>query len=210
MSGLLDLLNSDMGKQIINGVSQQTGAPENKTADVLSMALPVLMGAMKKNVQTPDGAAGLLGALTSKHDGSILDNLGGLFSGGVDDSVMKDGSGILGHLLGNKQPAVESALSEKSGLDAGSIAQILKIAAPIIMGYIGKEQKQTNVSDGSGLNSLLGGLLGGQPEQNQSLITTLLDADGDGSILDDVAGMVLGNNKNKGGLGGMLGNLFGK
>ncbi len=210
MSGLLDLLNSDLGKQIINGVSQQTGASENKTADVLNMALPVLMGAMKKNVQTPDGAAGLLGALTSKHDGSILDNLGGLFSGGVDDSVMKDGSGILGHLLGNKQTAVESALSEKSGLDAGSIAQILKIAAPIIMGYIGKEQKQTNVSDGSGLNSLLGGLLGGQPEQNQSLITTLLDADGDGSILDDVAGMVLGNNKNKGGLGGMLGNLFGK
>jgi hypothetical protein len=68
MSGLLDLLNSDMGKQIINGVSQQTGASENKTADVLSMALPVLMGAMKKNVQTPDGASGLLGALSSKHD----------------------------------------------------------------------------------------------------------------------------------------------
>lgn len=210
MSGLLDLLNSDMGKQIINGVSQQTGAPENKTADVLNMALPVLMGAMKKNVQTSEGASGLLGALSSKHDGSILDNLGGLFSGGVDDSVMKDGAGILGHLLGDKQPVVENTLSEKSGLDAGSIAEILKIAAPIIMGFMGKQQRQSKISDSGGLNTLLGSMLGGQPQQNQSLITTLLDSDGDGSILDDVAGMVLGSSKKKGGLGGMLGGLFGK
>ena len=39
----------------------------------------------------------------------------------------------------------------------------------------------------------------------------LIDADGDGSVLDDVAGMVLGGSKKKkGGLGGMLGGLFGK
>ena len=61
-----------------------------------------------------------------------------------------------------------------------------------------------------GLGSLLGSTLGGQPEQNQSLITSLLDADGDGSILDDVAGMVMGSNQKKSGLGGMLGSLFGK
>ncbi|WP_340198705.1 DUF937 domain-containing protein [Ascidiimonas sp. W6] len=210
MSGLLDLLNSDMGKQIINGVSNQTGAPENKTADVLSMALPLLMGAMKKNVQSPEGASGLLSALSSKHDGGILDNLGGLFNGGVDESVMQDGSGILSHLLGDKQSNVENTLSAKSGLDAGSISQILKVAAPIIMGFMGKQQRQSNVNDSSGLNTLLGSMLGGQPQQNQSLITSLLDADGDGSILDDVAGMVLGSNKKKGGLGGMLGGLFGK
>ena len=32
MSGLLDLLNSPMGKQLINGTAQQTGQPEDKTA----------------------------------------------------------------------------------------------------------------------------------------------------------------------------------
>ena len=51
MSGLLDLLNSPMGKQIISGVAGQTNQPENKTADVLSMALPILMGAMKRNAK---------------------------------------------------------------------------------------------------------------------------------------------------------------
>lgn len=209
MSGLLDLLNSPMGKQLISGVAGSTGQSENKTGDVLSMAMPLILGAMKKNVATPQGAQGLMSALNNKHDGGILDNLGGLFGGGVDEAVTNDGAGILGHLFGGSQGNVENALSQKSGMDAGSIANILKIAAPIVMGFIGKQSKQNNVQDANGMNSLLGGLLGGQPEQNQSLITTLLDADGDGSILDDVAGMVMGGGK-KGGLGGLLGGLFGK
>ena len=57
----------------------------------MSMALPLLMGAMKRNTATPEGANGLMGALNnSKHDGSILDNLGGLFNGGVDEEVKNE------------------------------------------------------------------------------------------------------------------------
>jgi hypothetical protein len=210
MSGLIDLLNSPVGKQLISGVAGQTGQTEDKTADVLSMAMPLLLGAMKKNAADPQSASGLMNALTSKHNGSILDNLGGLFQGGVATEVLDDGAGILGHILGNKQPAVENALSKQSGIDAGSIAQILKIAAPIIMGYLGRQQAQSNVGNANELSSLLGSMLGGQPKQNQNLITSLIDADGDGSVLDDVAGMVLGSKQKKGGIGGMLGGLFGK
>lgn len=70
------------------------------------MALPVLMKAMERNAATPEGAQGLLGALNGKHDGSILDNLGGLFGGGVDEDVKVDCSKILGHVLGNRQQGV--------------------------------------------------------------------------------------------------------
>ena len=209
MSGLLELLNSPMGKQIISGVSGSTGQSEGATGGLLSMALPVLMGAMKKNVQTPEGASGLMGALSGKHNGSILDNLGGLFDGGIDESVQQDGAGILSHLLGSNQANVENALSQKSGMDAGSVGQILKVAAPILMGVLGKQTQQAGVSDANGMNALLGSMLGGQPKENQSLISSLLDSDGDGSILDDVAGMVLGGKKS-GGIGGLLGGLFGK
>ena len=199
-----------MGRELIQGVSRETGQPENKTADVLGMALPLLMGAMKKNASSPEGAQGLINALSSKHNGSILDDLGGLFGGGVDAGVLNDGAGILGHVLGSRQPAVETALSQKSGMDADTIASILKIAAPIILGYLGKQRAQNNISDADGLTSLLGSMLGGQPRSNQSLITSLIDADGDGSVLDDVADMMMGGSKKKSGLGGMLGGLFGK
>ena len=211
MSGILDLLNSDLGKTIISGVSGQTNQPSNKTADVLTMALPVLMAAMKRNASTPQGAEGLMGALSGKHDGTILDNLGGFFGGGVDAAVMSDGDKILGHVLGSKKQGVESIIGQKSGMDASSVAQILQVAAPILMGVLGKQTRQNNISSANDLSGMLGGLLGGNDAQEeQSFLEKILDADGDGSVVDDVAGMVLGSAKNKGGLGGLLGGLFGK
>jgi len=212
MSGLLDLLSSPMGKQLISGVAGQTGQSNDKAGSVLSMALPLLMGAMKKNAATPQGAQGLMGALSGKHDGSILNDLGGLFGGGVDQSVMDDGAGILGHVLGSKQPQVENALSQKSGMDTGTIGTILKVAAPLLMGYLGNQTKTQNVTDANGLNNILGGMLGGSDggQKQQSLIESFLDSDGDGSILDDVAQMALGGNKGGGGIGSLLGGLFGK
>lgn len=168
MSGILDILNSDLGKSLVSGVATQTNQSQGKTQEVLNMALPVLMTAMKRNASSPDGAQGLLSALTSKHDGSILDNLGGLFgSGGVDANVISDGSKILGHVLGNKQGNVENAISAKSGVDAGSVAQILKVAAPILMGMLGSQAKQQNVNSPSALDGLLGGLLGGSSAKNE-------------------------------------------
>jgi len=214
MAGLLDLLNSDAGKQIISGVSSETNQSPDKTSQVVSMALPILMGAMKRNASSPEGAEGLLSALNNKHDGSILDNLGGLFSGGVDDEVKKDGAGILGHVLGGSQNNVANALSQKSGMDTGSVMQILQVAAPIILGFLGKQKRQNNVQSQSGIEGLLGGMLGGggkQQQKKQTLIESILDGDNDGSIIDDVAGMVFSSGgKKKGGLGGLLGGLFGK
>jgi hypothetical protein len=171
------------------------------------MTLPVLMQAMKRNASTPQGAEGLLSALNSKHDGSILDNLGGLFSCGVNDDVVNDGGKILSHILGNKQQNIQIALSQKSVMDAGSVANILKVATPILMGVLGKQSREANVNNSSGLDGLLDGLIkGNSPQQEQSFLESILDADGDGSVIDDVAEMVLGGvKKKKGDLGGLFG-----
>lgn len=216
MSGILDLLNSDIGKQMIGGISQETNQSADKTASVVSMALPILLGAMKRNASTESGAAGLMSALDNKHDGSILDNLGGLFGGGVNEDVKVDGLGILGHVLGGSQDNAVRAVSKKSGLDASSVMQILQVAAPLVLGYLGKQKKEQNISSSNGIGDLLGGLLGGggqqQPAKQQSMIESLLDGDDDGSVIDDIAGMVFnsGGKDSSGGLGGLLGGLFGK
>ncbi|CAM3422844.1 DUF937 domain-containing protein [Aequorivita lipolytica] len=213
MSGIVDLLNSDLGKKIIGGISQETHQPVDKTASVVAMAMPILLGAMKRNASSDSGAANLMNALNNKHDGSILDNLTGLFGGGVNEDVKQDGLGILGHVLGGSQDNAVHALSQKSGLDTNSVMQILQVAAPILLGYLGKQKQERNVSSESGIGDLLGSLMGGsnkkQPQQ-QSLIESLLDGNNDGSVIDDIAGMFLGGNKKKGGIAGMLGGFFGK
>jgi len=211
MASILDLLNSDVGRQLISGASAQTGQPADKTASVLSMAMPAILGAMQRNAATPQGAQNLNNALAdSKHDGSILDSLSGLLGGGsADSALMNDGAGILRHVLGGNQERVEQNISRNSGVDAGSVGQIIKMAAPILMAVLGSQKRKDNVDQG-GLGGLLGSVMGQSGKHDQSLIETLLDADGDGSVIDDIAGMVMGGNKKKdGGIGGMLGGLFG-
>ncbi len=211
MAGILDLLNSDIVKTLINGTSQQLGQDKAKTTSALNAALPLLLGAMKNNAKTPEGASGLLSALgNDKHEGGILDNLGDILGGNsIDEDVMQDGAGILRHVFNGKEQNIASAVGKSSGLDAGSAMNTLKVAAPVLMGLLGKESRQQNVADQNGIGDLLGGLMGGEGQQQESIVTALLDADNDGSVIDDIAGMLLGGSK-KGGSSGLLGGLLGR
>lgn len=212
MASILDLLSSDLGKQLISGASAKTGQSEDKIANVLSMALPVILGAMQRNAATPTGAQSLNNALEdNRHDGSILEQLSGLSGSGSgsDSNLINDGAGILKHVLGGNQQSVEQNISKTSGVDSGSVAQIIKMAAPILMGVLGSQKRKDNIGEG-GIGDLLGSVLGKNTNHDQSFFESLLDADGDGSVIDDVAGTVMGTNKKKGGLGGLLSGLFGK
>ncbi len=210
MGNISELLNSDLGKQIISGIGKQTGTSEKDTASVVSAATPILMGMLQKNASSEQGATGILGAL-SKHDGSILDNLSGFLSSG--DTA--DGNGILGHILGSKKDTVEKAISQQTGVSSANTSKIIAMLAPIVMGYLGKESKGKNVTSGGGLGGLLGGLLGGSSSSSSSvggnILSSLLDQDGDGKLgVNDVITAISGKKKKSGGLGGLLGGLFGK
>ena len=200
MAGILDLLNSDMGKQIIRSVSEKTGLDASQATNVVYSTLPALLGQMQNNLTSKEGASGLLTALTSgKHDGSILGNISGFLNGGD----FTDGNKILGHVLGGNQEKMVQGLSSKTGVDSSIISKILPMLAPIIMGYLAKQTKKDGVSTGSGLNDILGGLMGG----NGGGLTSMLDQNGDGKL--DVSDAMSAVNK-KGGLGGLLGKLFSK
>lgn len=205
MSGILDLINSDLGKQIVGNISNQVGTSEGETTSVLSSALPQLVNAMQNNASSADGASGLLGALMSGKHGGLLDNIGGMLGGGLDT---EDGGKILGHVLGGNQSELENNLSLSSGVPSDKIGSILKMAAPLLMAFLANKAKSNNVQNGSDLGGLLGGLLGGSgTASGTSVLTSVLDQDGDGQLgINDAVAAV----SKKGGLGGLLGKLFGK
>ncbi|RUA23509.1 MAG: hypothetical protein DSY76_09435 [Bacteroidetes bacterium] len=192
MSGIFDLLQGPMGQIIMQGASSQLGLDSNKTQSAMSAAIPMLMGALKRQASNPDTASGLFNALRSKHDGSILDNVMDIFGGGnVNEDVVQDGDKILGHVLGGKKEVVAEVLSKQKGIDIGSAMNILKMAAPLVMGMLGRQTRQTNVSNPTDLTNIIGNMLGGHKEavQHSSFIESILDADNDGSIIDDLFNM---------------------
>ena len=191
---LADLLNSSIGQSIVKNVSGQFGLDERQAASAVNVAVPVILGGLNRNAQTPEGAASLNNALESKHDGSLLDNLGSVLGGGNITDLLQDGGGILGHVFGNNVPVVENGVAQKTGISADKIGPIIKMLAPIVMAYLGKEKSTNNVNAG-GLGDLLGGLLGGGAPQKRSrggifdMVSGFLDKDKDGSAIDDIFDM---------------------
>ncbi|MDZ7838522.1 MAG: DUF937 domain-containing protein [Actinomycetota bacterium] len=151
MASLMESLMGMLSGDTLDKISQQVGAPKEKTQQALPDILAVLTGGLAKNSSRQEGAQELSQALARDHDGSVLNNLGDY----INHYKEADGNKILKHVLGSKQPEVEKNLSQKDGLDIGTIGNLLAMAAPIVMGVLGKTQRQSNLDAGS-LSSLLG------------------------------------------------------
>jgi len=207
MSGILDLLNSEMGQQLVNGAGKQMGLDSKSTTSALSTAMPLILGALKNNSNSAEGSAQLLGALNSPaHSGGArLDNMSSILGGdSIDQDVLDDGANILGHVFGGQESNAANALSKSSGLDMNSAMNMLKVAAPFIMSYLGKQTKDNNVSESGGLGDMLGGLLGSQGGDMASMASLIQGFNGNDSSIDDIAGMLGGGGKSAGGLGGLI------
>ena len=184
---LIDLLAQQLSGDQLTKVSKQIGADEGATSRAASAAIPLLVSALARNSAQPKGAQSLFDALERDHDGSILDDLPGL----LGDPQAANGAGILKHVLGDRRGPVENGLAQSTGMDSGSAGQLLQILAPVVMGALGQTKREQGL-DANGLAALLGS----QQQSAQSaspdvigLLGDLLDADHDGSALDDIAGI---------------------
>ena len=195
---ITDLLQGPLKDVIIGQVGKQLGIEDTDKANTaVDGIFATLLNAVAKNALQPEGQAQLQNALEKDHDGSILDNLCGFLSGAVQPSNPKttNGAGILKHILGDKTEVAAENISKESGIDTSKIMQLMMTLAPIVLGYLGKanttQQAQPQQGGGGGLMDIIMGAtktVNKQPT-NQSFLEKMLDKDGDGSIIDDIASM---------------------
>lgn len=185
---------AQMGRQI--GLDPQT------TQRAVGAALPVLVGALARNAQTPAGAASLAGALQRDQHGSILDDLGGFLGQGGGGGMGGIGGAILNHVLGGRQDQASVAVGKAAGIDWSKAAQLLAMLAPIVMAVLGKRGQ----SNGFDIGDLVGMLQGDNAKVQQAspgaggMLDSILDRDGDGKVEgEDLAGLGMS----------VLGGLFG-
>lgn len=139
--GLVGMLLNHFGGDLAKQLSQRLGIDEATARQAIAIAIPLLIAALARNTRTSAGADSLSGALQRDHDGSILGQLGNLFN----QRQLDDGKGILRHTLGKKQSDVEQRLTNATGVDGATLLQML---APLVMGQLGKVQRQENLDAG--------------------------------------------------------------
>jgi len=194
---LIDLLTGNTGNQVAERAESKFGINKNQVLALLAVAAPLIISYLSKKSQSSGEAESLNTALDKDHDGSILNDVT------QAEARQSEGNSILNHIFGGEKQNVENQLSQKTGISIDKIGPVLSMLAPIIMGYIGKEKQQNNVGAG-GLGGLLESILGTASSQAQNTQS---------NPLNDILGSVLRNNndqkKDGGGLGSILGNIFG-
>jgi OmpA-OmpF porin, OOP family len=155
---LLALLKDNLTPEMISKAANLVGEDAGSTATAMSGILPAVLGSVVSKAADADGASGIMSMLSSGgHDGGIMDNLGGMLGGGSGtDGIMSAGSGILTSLLGDKMGGIVSLISSFAGIKSGSASSLMSLAAPMVMGAIGKQVSGGNMG-ASGLMSLLAG-----------------------------------------------------
>lgn len=214
---MMDMIMQAAGGNTAQQAGNQFGLSPEMSQKAIGALLPAISSAMKQNTASPQGLAGLLGALQNGGHEQYLDNPQAL-----SQNAQTEGNAILGHLFGAKEVsrAVAGRAAEQTGIDSGILKKMLPMVAMMAMGGM---SKQTNSNPGiqgmlaqaamqqlmgggnstpkGGLGGMLGGLLGGggrqvkkqqqAHQQGLGMLGQMLDADGDGNTMDDILGMVM-------------------
>ncbi|PIE98151.1 MAG: hypothetical protein CR988_04260 [Treponema sp.] len=189
MADLMDGILSQLGSKAFGALSSSLNTDEDKVKTATSMAVPLLVKALANNAtKSEKEAEALSNALDKDHEGSIFDNVTDLLGSSKTTSM---GQGILKHVLGNKLGPAAQMIANASGMDTGSVTNLIAQIAPFVMGFIGKQKKE-NGMDVSSLVSMLTGAgkeIEKKAPKEMNAFASLLDKDGDGDIKDDLLDM---------------------
>jgi OmpA-OmpF porin, OOP family len=169
---LLDLVKDQVSGALAKEASSFLGESESGVAKALGGIIPTLLGGAIDKASKPEGASAL-SSLIGGLDLDNLSNIAGIFGGGPEkvNGLMNSGGGILDTLLGGKSSGVVDLIAGMAGLKSGSTSSLLKMAAPLLLGFLGKKVK------GQGAGALIDLLMG-----SKSSVASALPA-GMGSLL---------------------------
>ncbi|MDB6071420.1 MAG: uncharacterized protein JWL81_2591 [Verrucomicrobiales bacterium] len=171
--GFLDDLYQEHGSSVQQRVSSELGIPADKAARALPTVAPIILAGLKREMDKGG-------------PGHIEAHLEDLNKNGIPDDEE------VGGLLGGKGKEASALMASQLGISSAAASKLIPMLAPLIIGMLMKK-------GGGGAASGAGGAAAGGGGGALGGLASILDRNGDGSILDDLSGLIA-----KGGVGDLL------
>lgn len=205
MASILDLLNTRNGELLVAKAVERTSEDKEQVTTVLAVGMPVLLGATKKNIGSKDGELNLNKVLDEdKFEEDLLTD----FDSKDAADLIRQGDLILDRIFGVKKESVISLISTTLGVNDSSVADILKMVAPVVISILASQRKNQKL-DSTAFGELINSLLGASGKFDPSFIEAMLAGKGDAKIIKDAEGMILGGGNKGKKDGGLLGGMVG-
>lgn len=188
---LLQLLQQAQNGQGLSELAGKIGIDSAQAGELTALLAPVIGKATKTQAES-GGLSGIIGALQGEDQAAMYDNP----IEAVTDAGQAQGASFLNGILGNGgADSLAAQAAERTGIDLAQVSAFLPALAAMAQGGMQKTMPDAALNamapkpeGASGIMGLLGGLMGksqaGAPDL--SMLTSFLDADGDGSMVDDI------------------------
>lgn len=187
MAGFIDEFLKSYGPEVTRELSGNFNVDQGTVQKLIPQLAPLIIAGLKKQKDTRGGDERVDHILNKYGDASALDNIKDLIS---NKARAQDVDPNLGGLLGDAGGIqAAQALASKMNIDASTIMKMIPALSPLILGALTKKRD----TGGRGISG----------------VGALLDADGDGSILDDVAGFLMKGGSSRRQSKNILGSLLG-
>jgi hypothetical protein len=169
---------NDSSNQVVGQLAKRAGVSESEISKILAQAVPAVSRGMKSKMAADEqGLSSLLDILKDKKPERYIEKPEVL---ATDNSVVDDGNSILSQIFGNKDTSreVASRVATKAGSSSSVVKMLLPIIASLAMGAL---SKKSNAAPAQATQS--SGMMG--------MVKDFIDADDDGSIVDDLFTMAV-------------------
>jgi OmpA-OmpF porin, OOP family len=165
---LLDLAKGYITNTVIEKLSGSVGESASATQSAMNGILPAVLGGVVSKATSGEGGIGSVMDMLkgANSGGDLLGSVTGMLSGNGSDysSLLSMGSGLISSLFGDKASGIVDTISSVSGIKKESSSSLMSMAAPLLMGILGKQ-----MSGGMGASGLMS-LLSGQTEHIQAAL----------------------------------------
>lgn len=152
----MDLAMNAFRGETLERLSSQLGESPDATQRGLAQVVPMTLAGVAHQAKSEHGARELLGSLRDgtapEADPSELAHM--VSDPAATTRMAQSGAGFASRFLGDKLGPMLNMVTGQSGLSRSSTSTLFGLAAPLVLGLIGKQAKAKNL-DASGLSRLL-------------------------------------------------------
>ncbi|MFC6860474.1 DUF937 domain-containing protein [Zunongwangia atlantica] len=192
MASILDVLNTNLGKELIHKASKETTEKKEKVASVLGMVLPLILGNFKNKIQEGHEEA-LIEMLEEAPDPFKFMKV---FSEKETNDLLDCGNDYGEIILGENFDNISKTISASLSIDEDAVQKITKIATPVVIAILSIQKQKENIQN-KDIETLIDSALGSSSKYNDSFFETIFNRNEDPNIILEASEILLNSEKKK-------------
>ncbi len=192
MASILDVLNTNLGKELIHKASKETTEKKEKVASVLGMVLPLILGNFKNKIQEGHEEA-LIEMLEEAPDPFKFMKV---FSEKETNDLLDCGNDYGEIILGENFDNISKTISASLSIDEDAVQKITKIATPVVIAILSIQKQKENIQN-KDIETLIDSALGSSSKYNDSFFETIFNRNEDPNIIPEASEILLNSEKKK-------------